>query len=155
MVWCRFSGCSLQVLPLLKSRDVTGHQGCSFGTRGRDCFSKWSVHCRFCVSLFSLTPSNTLALCVFSSTTCLSGGSLATLTSWPFTTLWTWSTCSTVTALSQGVRGPWRPKPSTVSLLRRPSVCVSTAPDQKQNRSHTQRIESDTLSVLTHGRNSS
>lgn len=61
----------------------------------------------FCVSLFSLSPSNTLFLSpCLSSTTCLSGGSLVTLTSWPCITLWTWSTCSTVTVLAPGCSFP-------------------------------------------------
>lgn len=135
------------------SCDVTGHQGCSDGTHGRDCFSKWSVHCRFCVSLFSLSPSNTLSLSLcLSSTTCLSGGSLVTLTSWPFTTLWTWSTCSTVTALSLRPRpceGPADPNAPP------PACCVARASAFRQHQTknkivHTHNIERATLSACWH-----
>lgn len=96
------------------------------------------------VFLYFLFHPQTLSLSLcLSSTTCLSGGSLVTLTSWPCITLWTWSTCSTVTVLA-----PCRSVPGRAGALQTHTqhCCVARASAFQQHQTknktvHTHNVE--------------
>lgn len=150
LVWFRFRACSFQVLPLLKSRVMLrAIKAVQTALMGVIVFLSEVFIAGFVFLYFLFHPQTlSLSLCL-SSTTCLSGGSLVTLTSWPFTTLWTWSTCSTVTALSLRPRpceGPADPNPA-------PSACcVARASAFRQHQTknkivHTHNLERATLSA--------